>query len=197
MIASMVGLHLRLRGRRRVDNALTVGCAEIARSNVPSFGEAIFAVFRQVRQYGGRRRTRAGKIMTRAEIEAIIRKLYAARVAADIPAIMPYATPDVEFVLAGDPGASPVAGRLHGTDALRPQLEKLFAAFKFNSYDIVTLVVEGSNAAVRARASLTSNITGATVDMEFGDFFTFKDGRVASFVQFCDTALAGKLLTKP
>ena len=33
--------------------------------------------------------------------------------------------------------------------------------------------------------------------MEFGDFFTFKDGRVASFVQFCDTALAGKLATKP
>jgi hypothetical protein len=40
MIASMVGLHLRLRGRRRVDNALTAGCAEIARPNVPTFAEA-------------------------------------------------------------------------------------------------------------------------------------------------------------
>jgi ketosteroid isomerase-like protein len=135
--------------------------------------------------------------MTRADIEAIIRKLYAARVAGDVEAIMPFAAPDVEFVLAGDPGASPVPGRLRGTDALRPQLEKLFAVFKFHSYDIVTLVVEGSNAAVRARATLTSTITGATVDMEFGDFFTFKDGRVASFVQFCDTALAGRLATKP
>jgi ketosteroid isomerase-like protein len=138
----------------------------------------------------------AGKIMTRAEIEGIIRKLYAARVAEDIGAIMPFAAPDVEFVLSGDPGASPVAGRLRGADALRPQLETLFAVFKFHSYDIVTLVVEGSNAAVRAKASLTSTVTGQTVDMEFGDFFTFKDGRVASFVQFCDTALAGKLATR-
>jgi ketosteroid isomerase-like protein len=160
-------------------------------------GEAIFDVFAQVRQYGSRRRTSAGKIMTRAEIEGIIRKLYAARVAGDISAIMPYATPDVEFVLVGDPGASPVAGRLRGADALRPQLEKLFAVFKFHSYEIVSLVVEGSNAAVRARGTLTSTITGITADMEFGDFFTFKDGRVTSFVQFCDTALAGKLATKP
>jgi ketosteroid isomerase-like protein len=135
--------------------------------------------------------------MTRTEIEGIIRKLYAARVSGDIPAILPFAAPDVEFVLAGDPGASPVAGRVRGADALRPQLEKLFTVFTFHSYDIVTLVVEGSNAAVRARARLTSTATGATVDMEFGDFFTFKDGRVASFVQFCDTALAGKLATKP
>jgi ketosteroid isomerase-like protein len=122
--------------------------------------------------------------MTRAEIEGIIRKLYAARVAGDIPAIMPFAAPDVEFVLVGDPGASPVAGRLRGADALRPQLRH-------------RQVVEGSNAAVRAKGTLTSTITGQTVDMEFGDFFTFKDGRVASFVQFCDTALAGKLATKP
>jgi ketosteroid isomerase-like protein len=134
--------------------------------------------------------------MTRAQIEQIIRKLYAARVAGDIEAIMPFAVPDVEFVMAGDPGSSPVAGRLRGAGELRPQLEKLFAAFKFNSYDVVTLVVEGSNAAVRAKANVTSAITGATVDMEFADFFAFEDERVASFIQFCDTALAGKLATK-
>ena len=89
-----------------------------------------------------------------------------------------------------------MAGRLRGAGELRPQLEKLFAAFKFNSYDVVTLVVEGSNAAVRAKANITSAITGATVDMEFADFFAFEDERVASFIQFCDTALAGKLATK-
>ena len=69
---------------------------------------------------------------------------------------MAYAAPDVHFVLAGDPAASPVAGRLHGADKLRPQLTQLFKAFTFNSYDIITLVVEGSNAAVRAKANITS-----------------------------------------
>jgi hypothetical protein len=36
----MVRLHLRLRGGRRVDNGLTLGCAEIARPRLPSFAEA-------------------------------------------------------------------------------------------------------------------------------------------------------------
>ena len=91
-----------------------------------------------------------------------------------------------------------MAGRLRGADKLRPQRHEARRRLSSSTaYDIVTLVVEGSNAAVRARANVTSDVTGATVDMEFGDFFTFKDGRIASFVQFCDTALAGKLLTKP
>ncbi len=135
--------------------------------------------------------------MTRAETEELIRKLYKARVASDIEAIMPCGTPDVEFVMSGDPGSSPVAGRVSGLERLRPQLAALFATFKFNSYDIVSLLVEGSNAAVHAKANITSAVTGVTVDMEFADFFTFKDGRVSSFIQFCDTALAGKLATKP
>jgi hypothetical protein len=36
MIASMVGLHLRLRGGPRVDNGVTAACAEIARPSLPS-----------------------------------------------------------------------------------------------------------------------------------------------------------------
>ncbi len=56
--------------------------------------------------------------------------------------------------------------------------------------------MEGSKAAVHARANVTSTVTGETVDTDLADFFTFKDGRIAAFVQFCDTALAGKLATK-
>jgi ketosteroid isomerase-like protein len=158
--------------------------------------DAIFDVFTQVRQYGRRRRTCAGKIMTRTEIEGIIRKLYAARVVGNVEEIMGAMAPDVDFALAGDPAASRVVGRCGGHEKLRAQLAKLVDGFKFNAYDIVTLVAEGSNAAVRARANITSAATGQTVDMDLGDFFTFKNGRVASFVQFCDTALADKLAPK-
>jgi len=135
--------------------------------------------------------------MTRAEVEQLVRKLYAARVAGDVDEIVRCMASDVDFALAGDPAASPVAGRLCGSDKLRAQLVQLVAGFKFNSYDIVTLVVEGSNAAVRAKANITSAMTGATVDMELADFITVRDGRAASFVQYCDTALAAKLATKP
>ena len=135
--------------------------------------------------------------MTRAEMEQLVRNLYAARVAGDVDAIVCLMAPDVDFALAGDPIASPVAGRLRGSDRLRVQLAQLVQGFTFNSYDIVTLVVEGSRAAVRARANITSAITGATVDMELADFIEAEGGRAVSFVQFCDTALAAKLAAKP
>jgi ketosteroid isomerase-like protein len=134
--------------------------------------------------------------MTRAEVEQLVRKLYAVRVAGDVDEILRLMAPDVDFALAGDPKASPVAGRLRGSESLRAQLAMLVQGFTFNSYDIVTLVVEGPNAAVRAKANITSMITGANVDMDLADFITFKDGRAVSFVQFCDTALAAKLATK-
>ena len=135
--------------------------------------------------------------MTRAEIETMIRTFYAARVAGNVQEIVDVMAADVDFALAGDPAASPVAGTLRGSEKLHPHVTKLVQAFKFNTYEIVSLVVEGSKAVVHARASVTSTATGETVDTELADFFTFKDGRVAAFVQFCDTALAGKLAAKP
>ncbi len=135
--------------------------------------------------------------MTRAEMEQLVRKLYAARVAGDVEAIMAYAAPDVHFALAGDPAASPVGGRLTGADKLRPQLAQLVKAFTFHCYDIIALLVEGSRAAVRAKAKITSVTSGATVDMELADFIEAKDGRVVSFVQFCDTAMVAKMSTGP
>jgi NitT/TauT family transport system ATP-binding protein len=78
--------------------------------------------------------------MTRTEIEQLVRRDYAARVAGNIEAIVSLMAPDVHFALAGDPMASPVPGQLRGIDKLRPQVAQLIQAFKFNSYDIVALV---------------------------------------------------------
>jgi ketosteroid isomerase-like protein len=137
-----------------------------------------------------------GSVMTKEEIEKAIRKIYAARVVGNVDAMMGAMAPDVDFGLAGDPQASPVVGRLRGSDKLRTQLTKLVDGFRFNAYEIVNVVVDGSNAAVHARANITSTVTGQTVDMELADFFEFKDGSVNSFLQFCDTAMAAKLVTK-
>jgi ketosteroid isomerase-like protein len=134
--------------------------------------------------------------MTKAEIEANIRKFYAARVAGNVQEIVDLMATDVDFALAGNPKASPVARRLRGTDKLHPHVTGLVQAFKFNAYEIVSLVVEGPKAAVHARANVTSTANGETVDTDLADFFTFEDGRIVAFVQFCDTALAGKLATK-
>jgi ketosteroid isomerase-like protein len=154
------------------------------------------SVLPQVRQDGGVNLSQWGSVMTRQEIEKAIRKLYAARVVGNIDAMVGAMSSDVHFGLAGNEMASPVAKRLRGSDELRSQLTKLVRAFKFNAYDIVNVVVDGPNAAVHAKANITSTATGQTVDMELADFIEFKDGNIHSFLQFCDTALAAKLAVK-
>jgi ketosteroid isomerase-like protein len=155
------------------------------------------SVLTQVRQDGEVAYLYWGRFMTKEEIEKAIRKLYAARVVGNVDAMIDAMTPDVDFGLAGDPRASPVVGRLRGADKLRSQLTKLVDGFRFNAYDILNVVIDGSNAAVHARANITSTVTGQTVDMELADFIEFKNGSVNSFLQFCDTAMAAKLVTKP
>jgi ketosteroid isomerase-like protein len=161
-------------------------------------GKRHLSVLAQVRQDGEVDLPAPGiPHMTKEEIEKAIRKLYAARVVGNVDAMVGAMAPDVHFGLAGNEMASPVAGRLRGTDELRSQLTKLVGAFKFNAYDIVNVVVDGPKAAVHAKANITSTATGQTVDMELADFIEFKDGSVNSFLQFCDTAMAAKLAAKP
>jgi ketosteroid isomerase-like protein len=57
-------------------------------------------------------------------------------------------------------------------------------------------LIDGAKAAVRARIRLTSTINGQSGETEVADFIEVKDGRVVSFVQFCDTAFAAKLAAK-
>jgi ketosteroid isomerase-like protein len=138
-----------------------------------------------------------GDVMTdRAEIEQLVRNAYAARVRGDVEAILALFDNDPHFELVGAQAASPLAMRVRGTQDFRALLTDLVRTFKFRSHDIITLVIEGSNVAVRGRAEITSTITGETVVTELADFIAVKDGRIASFVQFCDTALAAKLMAK-
>jgi len=56
------------------------------------------------------------------------------------------------------------------------------------------ILVEGDKAVVHWRGKIRSTVTGEIVDTELVDLFEFKDGRISSFVEFCDTALAARLM---
>jgi ketosteroid isomerase-like protein len=114
----------------------------------------------------------------------------------DVEAIPALFDDDPHFELVGAQTASPVALRVRGAGDFCARLTDLVRTFKFHSHDFITLVIEGANVAVRGRPEITSTITGETVVTELADFITVKDGRIASFVQFCDTALAARLMAK-
>ncbi len=130
----------------------------------------------------------------RADIERIIQAAYAARKSGDLGAIGRLFARDARFQLAGSPAASPVAAIAEGVKSLQSVLKEMITVFEWVDQEILSLVVEGGKAAVHWRGTIRSTATGETVRTELVDLFEIEEGRISSLVEFCDTALAARLM---
>jgi ketosteroid isomerase-like protein len=129
----------------------------------------------------------------RGQIEKTIRDAYAARVSGDAKKAAQYFTDDAEFRIAGEPTASPVAMKAVGAASVRDHLDKLIQAFEFSDHQILTMLVDGPRVAVHSRVTVRAKPKGPGGTTELMDLIEFRDGRIASFTQFCDTAFASRL----
>jgi ketosteroid isomerase-like protein len=130
----------------------------------------------------------------RAAIEKLIRDAYAARATKDAEAIARMFTPDGTFRLAGSTAAFPAAIPMAGAAELRSGIGALVEAFDFLELEMLASVIEGDKASVHWRVRARFNLTGEVFDTELYDLWTFANGRVASLVQFCDTALIADVM---
>lgn len=131
----------------------------------------------------------------RNDVEQVVRGAYAARVRGDIDATCRHFAANARFQMAGSPQASSIALSIEGADALRKTIEGMIKTFELSDHTIVSMVVEGSKAAVHWRAKIKSTITGETVSSDLVDLIEVKDGRIVSFLEFCDTALVARLMS--
>jgi ketosteroid isomerase-like protein len=132
----------------------------------------------------------------RASIEKIIRDAYAARAAKDLDAIARIFKPDGVFHLAGSPATFPGAARAEGEAQLRTSLSSLIQAFDFLEQTLLTSVIEGNKAAMHWRVKVKHNSSGEAFVTELFELWTIDGGRVASLVQFCDTALVASFMAR-
>jgi ketosteroid isomerase-like protein len=136
-----------------------------------------------------------GAAMTdRNEVEALLRAAYAARKRGDVEAILGVFAENAHFGLAGPRQASPVAMCGTGLEALRAQLTGLVQAFEWLDQEILSMIVEESRAAVHWRGRIRSAVTGDEVETEVVDIASVENGKIVSFVEFCDTGLAARLM---
>ncbi len=129
----------------------------------------------------------------RAQIEKTLRAAYAARQRGDLDALGDIFAPDAHFQMAGS-NASPIASRAVGAEPFRTLVAGLIKTFEILDYTIVSMVIDGSSAAVHWHAKMRSSITGQTVETDLIDLVEVEDGRIASFLEFCDTALAARMM---
>ncbi len=134
-------------------------------------------------------------MLDRGQIEKTLKDTYAARVRGDARETARFFTDDAEFRMVGSPDASPVAMRTVGKDDLCSHLDRLIQAFEFKDHTVLAMLIDGPRAAVHSRVTVRANPNGASATTELFDLIEFKDGRISSFTQFCDTALASKMLS--
>jgi ketosteroid isomerase-like protein len=131
----------------------------------------------------------------RASIEKIIQDAYAARAAKDLDALARIFKADGVFHLAGSPATFPGAVRSEGEAQLRSSLSSLIREFDFLEQTLLTSVIEDNKAAMHSRVKVKHNSSGKTFVTEVIDLWTLDGGRVASLLQFCDTALVASFMT--
>jgi ketosteroid isomerase-like protein len=125
---------------------------------------------------------------SREDIERTLRDAYAARQRGDLDALGGLFAPHARFQMAGS-SASPIAALVEGAEQYRPLLAGMIKTFEVLDHKIVSMLIDGSKAAVQWRAK-----TGETVETDLFDLIEMEDGRIKSFFEFCDTALAARMM---
>ena len=119
----------------------------------------------------------------RSRVEALLRELYAARAAGELDRLCALFASDATLKISGSSDGKPIAIAARGAEEVRSWLGVLVKTFRLSRQEIVSMVIDGSRAAVQWRASIHSRITGASVPTELVDVFEVKGGLIVSYVE--------------
>jgi ketosteroid isomerase-like protein len=123
----------------------------------------------------------------RAQIELLLRELYAARLRNDLDGVCRALAANARYQVISAGLASPVAIVSVGTEQYRRLLAQMIKMFALSDHTIQSVMIDGPKAAVHWKAKVLSKITGAAATTEVVDLFEIKDGRIESYIEFCYT----------
>jgi ketosteroid isomerase-like protein len=132
----------------------------------------------------------------RQAVEDLLEELYAARVGGDLEVIGKLFAEDASFEIAGSNETSPMATLIKGSGRIMRLMQGMISAFELSDFTVVEMLIDGDQAAVRWRATIYHTKSRQVFTTELADFITIANGKVVSFIEFFDTALAAKILAK-
>lgn len=130
----------------------------------------------------------------RGDVEALIRRLCAARVAGDMDVLSQGYADNASFRIAGSPEWGALTAPVIGHAKIMARFEAMIANFRLSDFTILDLFVSGNVAAVRWRATVRDTKTKGESTTEVAHFLEVENGKIVSLVEFLDTALAMKLV---
>ena len=131
--------------------------------------------------------------MTRSELERFIHDTYEARLSNDVEKCASLFAPNSWFRIAGSLEINPVAHANHSIAEVRQQLATLIQLWKWESFDLKDLLIDGDRVAVHYSLTAVFNPTKETIDTEVVDLITVSDRKILTFLQFLDTAAVAQI----
>jgi ketosteroid isomerase-like protein len=121
---------------------------------------------------------------SRIEMERLLNELYAARVSGQLNELCATFAVEARFRIAGVSNGKPIAIAASGIDQIRPWLAMLVKMFRITNHHMLSMTIDGAQAAVHWRADILSKITGTAVATELVDLIEVRDGRIAAYTEF-------------
>ena len=117
----------------------------------------------------------------------VVQKTYEAVGHGDIPAVLDLLTDNVEWTFQG-PSAIPFAGTRRGREKVAQFFSLVGQNLEFEQFEPCEFVVQGDTVAVLGYERSLIKPTGRTLEQEWAHVYTLRDGKIAKFQAFEDTA---------
>jgi ketosteroid isomerase-like protein len=129
----------------------------------------------------------------REDIDKLVREAYRRRVAEDVAGVCELFAPEAEFHFVAAPKASAASFAANGRPALSPLMERLIKTFQLKDFNLKAVLIDGNRVAAHWNARVRSTINGLEVVTDVMDLMEVRDGKIASFIEFCDTAMVDRM----
>ncbi len=117
----------------------------------------------------------------------VVQETYEAVGRGDIPALLDHLTDDVDWALQG-PSVIPFAGTRREREGVAAFFSLVGKNLEFQQFEPREFVVQGDTVVVVGYERSLIKPTGRTLEQEWAHVYTLRDGKIAKFRAFEDTA---------
>ena len=125
--------------------------------------------------------------MSEQDNTQLVQSMFDAFLKGDVPGVLDKLTEDVEWRLAG-PTEVTYAGIRRGRDQVAQVFKVLGEASEFEQFELQDYIAQGDKVVVLGHERQRVKATGLTVENDFAMVFTIRDGKIARFRNYEDTA---------
>ena len=127
--------------------------------------------------------------MSQPESQRVVQEAYANFKRGDIPGLLNMMAADVDWYLPGSPDVVPFAGRRRGREQVGQFFSKLNELQETEQFEPREFIVQDDKVVALGNYRWRIRSSGRNYESEFAHVFTVRDGKIAKFHEFYDTAV--------